>query len=374
MQDGRDGGTGASHILVLHAHTLELAHVSCEQLRSRGVDLANFLGYRASGIVKGSQAARLMSQEAKCSGGRVRSIRQGGISASLQSIGATEVIKPEVSRIIAHELRQGGLLRDPEYLIEDGNQENWLIVELPYYFKSSVGDPPTLINDYSPDGYNYQMAETMLNESILPYCTMNATNCTFCNITSFKVLKLERLENINVFERYKRHETRVAKAMNRRSSPSLQPKTSSSLPNWLKKLSQKNGLSSEANAVYLLHGTRKKNLTQIVENGLKTRFSMHRHGTYGRGLYFTDNSCKASQYATDDDVILVCRVVLGRPEVLDAACPNMLFPSFGHDSAMAKKNHTIAPHGLHQLHNEYIVYDECSCYPEFVIHFKLMNR
>ena len=93
--------------------------------------------------------------------------------------------------------------------------------------------------------------------------------------------------------------------------------------------------------------------------------------TYGKGLYFTDKACKAKQYTRGDGVLLLCRVVLGRQEELAGECPQKLFPAYGHDSAMAKANRTAAPTGYPQLHNEYIVYDECACYPEFVIHFEV---
>ncbi|CAB9520069.1 Ankyrin Repeat Protein [Seminavis robusta] len=358
-------------IVLLHARTLALTEVSCERLQSRGVDLAQHLGYRPNGIVKGSEAARAMSAEAKRSDGRIRSVEDGGVVASLQSIGAFEDIKPLANKNVAKALRKLGMLRDDEYLIENGSSqgEPLLIIELPSYFRASVGDEPTLQDDYKVGGYNYFMAETMLNESTLAFCKQNPSGCpNFNNFTTFKVRKLQRLENVDVFEQYKRHETMVARKMKSRG---LASNETNSLPNWLKKLSQKNGLSSEANGVYLLHGTKSTNLDLIVEHGLKTKFSLDRGLSYGKGLYFTDNACKASQFTARDGVILVCRVVLGRQEILPRTCPRKLFPDFGYDSAMAKRNHTDAPHAHKQLHNEYIIYDDCSCYPEFAIHFDL---
>ena len=68
---------------------------SCSQLRQYASVYANNLGYSTSGIGKGSFAAQAMSYEARASGGGVRSMREGGISASLQSIGATGRIKSE---------------------------------------------------------------------------------------------------------------------------------------------------------------------------------------------------------------------------------------------------------------------------------------
>jgi len=143
----------------------------------------------------------------------------------------------------------------------------------------------------------------------------------------------------------------------------------SNLPEWLLKLSRKNNLSTSANTVYLLHGTKVGNLESVVKDGLKTRFSLSGRCTYGRGLYFADKACKASQYA-HDGCMIVCRVVLGRAEVLRKSCGDKMFASQGYHSALAPSGVTAAPHGRAQLHNEYIVFNEAACYPEFVIHFE----
>jgi Poly(ADP-ribose) polymerase catalytic domain len=178
------------------------------------------------------------------------------------------------------------------------------------------------------------------------------------------VLKFSRLENVEAFVRYKRHECRVAQS----NSGEGEVSQARNMPSWLQKLSRKNGLNSEANTVYLLHGATQDKLERIVQDGLKTSFSLATRGTYGKGLYFADNSCKASQFGK---IILVCRVV-GRSEVLSGKCPTRLFASPGFNSAMAKKGVTPAPHGRNQLHNEYIIYHANACYPEFVIEYELV--
>ena len=57
---------------------------------------------------------------------------------------------------------------------------------------------------------------------------------------------------------------------------------------WLTNLATKNGLNESANTRYLLHGTKRENLDQIVKNGLSTRFSMNHTVYYGKGVYFTE--------------------------------------------------------------------------------------
>lgn len=356
--------------LALHAVTLGLSRISCSQLQSRGVDLARHLGYSAGGIQKGSQAARAMSREAKQNGGTIPSVKEGGVSASLQSVGALGSVIPKPMENIRRTMQRNGLLRDGARQIPSGNpQEASMVVELPRYFRATIDSPPALVDDYKEDGYNYHMAEVMLNDSILQTCRDHQTHCNIDESSRFKVHRLTRIENIERFEQYKRHEKIVTEAALRGqyvSTPVM-----SGLPLWLQKLSKRNGLSETANTVYLLHGTTAENVELIVEEGLKTRFSLNTNPTYGRGLYFTDNACKASQYTQGDNVILVCRVVLGNTEVLRRPCPRNLFPAFGCDSAMAKKGYTKAPHGLRQLHNEFIVFNDCACYPEFVTEYSL---
>ncbi|KAL7549807.1 hypothetical protein ACHAWF_013081 [Thalassiosira exigua] len=365
----RDNGS----LMLLHARTLKLKKVSCEQLLSRGPDLSNFLGYRAGGVVKGSQAARLMSGEAKeC--GKLWKMEDGGLCASMQSVGALGFVKPEARENVRRVLQRLGLLQAGEYFIDSDDQNEQaplLIIELPPYFKNGFDSPPTLHDDYRPEGYNFQMAENMLNESILPFCKENHSNCGLNVLSHFKVSDFQRIENIEVFERYKRHEVRVARATQRRGKTP----TSIKLPGWLQKLSRKNGLCSVSNTVYLLHGTTESKLECIIQEGLKTKFSLDRSGlSYGKGLYFANNACKANQYSHNgggkERIMLVCRVILGRCEILPSECPQKLFPSYRHDSALAKKGVTQAHHGYRQLHNEFIVYDDCACYPEFVIRYK----
>lgn len=351
-------------VVLLHAQTLALERVSCEQLVSRGVDLARFLGYRADGIVKGSQAARAMSLEAKASGGRLRPLNRGGLCASFQSIGATGVIKDLPKENIRSILNQAGLLCRDQHVITDGSDNYLIIIELPSYWANS-GGIPQLLDDYREGGYNYRMAETMLNESVLEVCRENLTPCGMLCFSSFRIRKFERLENVEAFKRFKSYEIQVARRME--STLRVTARPSNNIPSWLQKLSRKNGLSGRANTVYLLHGTRDDNLDCIVREGLKTRFSLQRALSYGKGLYFTNKACKASTYG---NIILICRVVLGATEILSGVCPNKLFASPGYHSAMAKSNVTEARHGDKQLHDEYIVYNDSACYPEFVIHFE----
>jgi Poly(ADP-ribose) polymerase catalytic domain/Interferon-induced 6-16 family len=370
------------HVLVLVRY-LGLDAVSCRELNCRGEELARHLGFGEKGIIKGSPAARCMSREAKAFHGYLPNVVGGGLSAALQSIGADGATNPLARSAVRRHLRQKGILQDEEYHIEDDMLLDMPAVEVPlpsYFAAPSTTEmtTPHLYEDYRFGGYKWKMAEKMLNDSILPYCRNHGKGCPSMNATlAFTIVNFQRIENISAFQRYKVYEEQVGKeiAKKGRNASAVLPHD---LPDWLKRLSQKNGLSSAANATYLLHGTRASCVPSIVQEGLLTRFSLSTEPRYGKGLYFTDSSCKADQFGAKNNphhrTILVCRVVLGVVEVLPEAAPTKLFASAPRfHSAMAKRDHTqtINPLFPHQLHNEYIVYNECACYPEFVITYQL---
>ena len=83
--------------------------VPCSMLRANAPKIAYQLGYTGGGITKGSFAAKGMSMEAKAHGGGVPSMTDGGISASLQSIGAVGYIKPEAEESISTALGRAGM-------------------------------------------------------------------------------------------------------------------------------------------------------------------------------------------------------------------------------------------------------------------------
>ena len=350
-------------VLALHSAALSLNKFSCNQLVQRGVELAQHLGYNSGGILKGSYAAQGMSIEARACGGGVYGLKDGGVTASLQSIGANGFIKPEARDNIAAHMRRCGLISERDYLISLEGRQPLVVVDVPAYFSSPTPDLPMLVNDYRNGGYNHRKAESMLSETrgwnqLLGCrcdCSMNADQ-------ELTVHQIQRIENKQVFERFKAYETLVAQ---RHESGGIS--TRPSAHDWLDRLADRNQLSKVANTVYLLHGTNTKNLESICQDGLQTRFSLQRHGIYGRGLYFTDSSCKAFQYAGSDGCIIICRVVLGEIEVLQSTCYGRVVPSNGFESSHAKKGHTEKSPGELQVHDEYMVYHPSAVYPEFVL-------
>jgi len=80
-----------------------------DDLRARAPAIVNSLGYYCNGISKGSRAAKGHSMEARANGGGVPSMLEGGITASLQSIGATGRIKPSAAQTLHDGMVRGGI-------------------------------------------------------------------------------------------------------------------------------------------------------------------------------------------------------------------------------------------------------------------------
>jgi len=357
-------GTKAMDVIVLHATALNVERISCQQLLSRGPELARHLGYSSEGIEKDSWAARGMSVEARSHGGGVPSMQYGGVTASLQSIGATGMIKPEAKRAIAAVLRQAGILTDRDYLAALEDRRQLIVVQVPKYFTTPRPEIPLLI-DYKQAGYNIRMAQEMLVESRFWNSRDSCPcDCSLKASETFRVVNMSRNENTVVFERFKMYEAIVGDELNR----GQQGACVAGIHPWLERLASRNGLSRGSNTVYLLHGTTRKKLAAICNEGLRTRFSLqaNKRPVYGKGLYFTTSSCKALQYSKENGYILVCRVVLGRIQVLESEGRSRLFADPPYHSAMAQAGHTVRRGGV-QVHDEYIVFSEDAVYPEFVL-------
>ena len=99
----------------ISAGSQQVSSKRCQELIQKGPDICHSLGYGPCGITKGSRAAQAMSMEARQQGGGVLPMRCGGITAALQSIGDSGVVKPEAMKSIHDGMVRGGLKRSPGY-------------------------------------------------------------------------------------------------------------------------------------------------------------------------------------------------------------------------------------------------------------------
>ena len=274
---------------------------------------------------------------------------------------------------------------------------------VPSYF--SGNSAPELVSDYREDGHNWRQANAMLDASVMGVCKRGGGCCEIVKskvekifentksaadfgtassakeivealtaYPSFNMLSMRRLENVELFERFTHRERQVERDMFAAPDEDLYiPDT----PDWLKKLGERNGLSKIANTHYLLHGTSRTKLQSIVKHGLRTKFGKKDHNLYGSGLYFADAACKAAQYcapAHGENIILVCRVIIGRSHLLRKPSDDAFAPEGSHSTRVQAgvtcklgcKPGSCTAKCL-QLHNEIIVYNDCDVYPEFVL-------
>ena len=304
-----------------------------------------------------------MSIETHDSGGygKLRSMTSGGVTASLQSIGTTRTIKDGAKENLQN------FQEKAKDLLKQHQRRASSNFPLPVYFELSTNMNSAIV-EYSPGGYNSTKAEEMLNESLLPFCCNDRHGCKIQS-QQFQVVSMKRLENHDLFMRFRQYESTTAHEV-----PVLCPNTRPSAHPWLEALAKKNELSCSANTHYLLHGTSRENLARISQTGLRVQLSQP-SGLYGQGIYFTESSCTAQQYGDGTSVggegcILICRVALGNVFQLQRDCIGRNASPAGYHSLLAARKLTRAPRGsafTYQLHNEYVVFSDCACYPEFVL-------
>merc|ERR1711879_901380 len=115
-------------------------------------------------------------------------------------------------------------------------------------------------------------------------------------------------------------------------------------------------LEADANEVLLLHGTKDKNIHQIINQGFDERCA-ERTLLYGGGNYFTVDLCKATQYCDDNcGCLLISRVILGHAfeaqgPMTDRRPPTAHGYGVPHDSVVARPG---IPNGYYggQIHWE----------------------
>jgi hypothetical protein len=157
---------------------------------------------------------------------------------------------------------------------------------------------------------------------------------------------------------------------------------------------ESNNIISEINEYYLLHGTRKNLVDNIVCDGLDSRLAGDSTGTlFGRGIYMAESSTKADQYADERTNrvgagqplnMIVVRVLLGNTFVCDKPQqfrrPPCTFAGCLQDNCSDKAHgglffdsvlgtHRVEPSHQRLIFREFLVYDKTQCYPEFLIEY-----
>ncbi|EFC41845.1 predicted protein [Naegleria gruberi] len=188
------------------------------------------------------------------------------------------------------------------------------------------------------------------------------------------VSSVSRIENSTLFTSFKSRMNQLISYQDSINSLQVQTenisKTSKTFE-WMKTI----GLNSNMNEKYLWHGTKPEFVNTIAEHGFDERVA-NLNGLFGAGIYFAEYCSKSDQYCTPDHsnefTLLLCRVVMGRqihftkqvmnnqrrpPEI--SGSNNRVY-----DSVIGQSNTST------NSYREFIVYDKCQCYPEFIIKYK----
>jgi len=159
-------------------------------------------------------------------------------------------------------------------------------------------------------------------------------------------------------------------------------------------------LDDTSHEVFLWHGLPAARVPVVAHSGLDERIANCR-GLYGAGIYLTDQWCKALQYSRAGDCsirhklcgrkyrcdcrgpkrVLLCRALLGvpyyvqesdnlqgqrRPPERISARPGMVY-----DSVIAEPQ---VGNNRQQRHNEVVLFDRKSVYPEWIIELEWKRR
>ena len=224
-------------------------------------------------------------------------------------------------------------------------------------------------------------------EYVLNKCAEHTGGCgrecvPFSNI---RVVQVDRVENQPLWERF---------------AASRANQTEQCGKNWVEE-SRPINCDVGNDEQFLFHGTSPKAVEKIIVDGFK--MGAKDTSRYGRGIYFTDESCKAHQYSDRRFILqedgsklycmLYCRVAtrkaltfsvtedlrkrgfLGgmiKPTPCDPIFRSRLPDWFS--SRLAFDSLVVLPDKEHQIHREIIVYDSDQVYPEFVVWYKIASE
>lgn len=144
------------------------------------------------------------------------------------------------------------------------------------------------------------------------------------------------------------------------------------------------------NEVFLYHGTSSDTADVIAEHGFDERVASLQ-GLYGAGIYFANQSCKASQYCEpkkadplylnmgqqkkDVKTLIVARVALGDPFYTMSSLSKQRRPPerstrTGWKPGLLYDSVVVNAGDNNQVHRELILYDHKQAYPEYIVRFR----
>jgi hypothetical protein len=194
--------------------------------------------------------------------------------------------------------------------------------------------------------------------------------------TRLRLLKCHRVENSVMWARYVRAKARIwarrPEGVNPVNILSGNPEEGFVRTNTLLDGDVADRLDGHVNEHYLWHGTTPEGAIGVSTNGFRLALAGSRAGTFfGRGCYFAECSSKSDEYAREGDSILagvyallLCRVVCGslfRITHADHPAIEQALGSGEYDAVLGDREASVG------TYREFVVYDEESIYPEYVV-------
>ncbi|PVD35163.1 hypothetical protein C0Q70_06444 [Pomacea canaliculata] len=203
-----------------------------------------------------------------------------------------------------------------------------------------------------------------------------------CNI---QVVKVERLENPGLWNQYNHRREMVYhshgytyfRPIAKLPGSSGPVQTTESVPR--ESPLRRQIYPFKANEHYLFHGTKEKNIQNIMNTGLDSRLTSDK-AMLGQGIYFAESPTKADQYTDDKDqrtsgekTMVLVRVVLGNPFINTSSDPDKFkrppckwcFKDLCSCDDPSYFDSVIDDAGRN--FREFVVYDRSMCYPEYFI-------
>jgi hypothetical protein len=140
-------------------------------------------------------------------------------------------------------------------------------------------------------------------------------------------------------------------------------------------------LDSDVNELYLFHGTHFPVALGIAHEGFDMRVNYEGGGYHGQGTYFSDEACKANQYADGEPksscmrTLILSRVIVGDPwytDQVNTQCrkpPKRRGTNRDHDSIIAKPGAMDGHPEKWQTHQEFVIFNNDQAYPAFIIQY-----
>jgi len=190
--------------------------------------------------------------------------------------------------------------------------------------------------------------------------------------SKFKVIKVEDVYDDTLYLGYLNVQKKIEK---RNPAPLAFPVDS--MADWLKKLVS----NKKVNEFFFFHGTDPATAEVIKKDGFDMRVS-RLGGMFGAGIYFAENADKSDQYVRVGPpyMMFLARVTLGVPHMTSVS-QNLFNPwrrpppinpanPFKVADSIVALSQRKAGQGAVERHQEFIVFDNYQCVPEYLISYE----